>query len=107
MDQNKVQTMQVYGHTIKYINETSDTEDIDQIKNSIDDGDREGTLFWEGMIVPIGRWWIVDWKEIAKELHDQLAVADNMIRYDDDSPRHVRIRREISEALRKFENANK
>lgn len=72
MDQNKVQTMQVYGHTIKYINETSDTEDIDQIKNSIDDGDREGTLFWEGMIVPIGRWWITDWKEIADKLYEAI-----------------------------------
>lgn len=105
---NKTEQIQLLGYTVNYVNETGDIIDEYQLQEQLELGEKEGTLYWNGFIIPIGRWWVDNpWKEIAKTLYDKLVTADNMIIYDNDSPRHVRVRREISEALKSYETANK
>ncbi len=64
---NKVETITILGHEIKYINETGDTIDKFQIEEQLDLGDSKGTLFMKNMILPIGRWWTRE-SELEEEL---------------------------------------
>lgn len=65
----KPQQIVIAGQVVNYINETGDIMDEVQLQEAIELGDKEGTLYWSGFIIPIGKWWITDWKEVAKNLY--------------------------------------
>lgn len=67
-------TITVLGHTVECNNHTGDTIDMQQLEEQIQLGDKEGNLYWDGYIVPIGTWKIVNpeaekWKSIADKLY--------------------------------------
>lgn len=77
MRENKTETITIASHIVNYINETGDTIDELQLQEAIELGDREGTLYWNGYIVPIGHWWISNpeadkWKHQCEKLHRAL-----------------------------------
>jgi hypothetical protein len=67
----KIEQLRILGHQVNYINSTGDKIDVAQIEEQIELGDKEGTLYWDGYIIPIGRWWVEQEKnEEVKKLED-------------------------------------
>jgi len=99
---NKIQKVQILGHEVQYTGngyETYETGLNNGAISDIADAIRKG--YNCGELIP-GSWWIVDWKEISKELYK--ALIDTL-----ESPIKVSIEcaKTCTKAMNRYEEANK
>ncbi len=94
---SKTQIMQIQGWEVNYINDTSNKIDEHQLLEQLECGDKSGTLYMNGFIIPIGTWWIVDWKEIASVLYDGYKGMINGVPWTEEGVKRV------DEAIKAYE----
>jgi len=98
--ENKVQQIEILGHTVNYISNTNSLIDPETIEEAIELGDKSGNLYkaYDLTLTPIGKWWITDWEEIATELYNELKFAYHNI-YTDSSAKDA-----LYEKLKMYED---
>lgn len=98
------ETIVINDKTVNYINDTDNPIDVEQLIASVTLGDILGTLYYtRPESQPIGKWWIdvVNWKEVAAELHKELVSATGLLNIKSDE---VKVLQRYQDAIKTEEN---
>jgi hypothetical protein len=95
------ETITMMGHKIEIDNQTGDTIDTAQLEERILLGDREGNLYWDGYIVPIGTWKIVNPEAdgLKKELAENQQVIQELKAYEAEEHEQAEQWKKVATAL--------